>query len=480
MNYPKMSRMTDSPHLTQYDLFIDGRFVPPIHGRHVTTHNPANGKPLAQVADADDADVDVAITAARKAFAAWSTRPGLERGRYLYRIAELFKKRAEDFALAESFDAGRPIKQTRAIDLPRVIQTFFSFAGWADKLQYAIPGCVDPKPLGVVSQIIPWNFPLVMLANKIAPALATGNTVVLKPAPATPITAMMFAQLLIDIDLPAGVVNIITGGDKAGEQLVTHPDVDKIAFTGSTAVGRAIIKVCAGTNKKYTLELGGKGASIVFEDAPINQAIEGVAIGICYNAGQVCCAGSRLLVQSSIAPTFIEQLKERMCQFKLGDPTDPNTDIGTISSKTQHEKIQSYIQLGKQEGATLWQADTHCPTGDGSFIPPTLLLDGDQTMRVAQEEIFGPVLVVQTFDTVDQAVSLANDTQYGLANNVWTADGSRMFEMTRHLKSGVVWNNSYGKFDPVSPFGGYKASGIGREGGLLALSEYLKQGEHHD
>jgi len=466
---PETAKVSIKP---QYDLFIDGKFVPPAKGKYFDTINPANEKKLAAVASATAEDVDRAVKAARRAQEkVWSKMPGKERGKYIYRIARLLQERAREFAIIESSDGGKPIRESRDVDIPLAAAHFFYYAGWADKIEYAFPG-KRPTPLGVAGQVIPWNFPLLMAAWKIAPALATGNTVVLKPAETTPLTALKLAELIRDADLPPGVVNIITGAGDIGAALVNHPGIDKIAFTGSTEVGKIIQKALAATKKKYTLELGGKSANIIFEDATIDQAVEGIINGIFFNQGHVCCAGSRLFVQESIHDQLIRKLKDRMETLIVGDPLDKNTDVGAINSKMQLDKINEYLQIGQGEGAEMWSASCDIP-GTGYFCRPTMFLNCSQSHRIVQEEIFGPVVAVQTFRTVAEAVEKANNTPYGLSGGVWTDKGSKIFKVTTKLRAGVVWANTYNKFDPTSPFGGYKESGMGREGGLHGLQPYL-------
>ncbi|HYO10836.1 MAG TPA: aldehyde dehydrogenase family protein [Tepidisphaeraceae bacterium] len=455
-----------------YDLFIDGQFVPPAKGGYFATTNPANEKPLAEVAMATAEDVDRAVRAARRAYDnTWSKLPGRERGKYIYRIARMLQERAREFSIIETMDGGKPIRESRDVDIPLAAAHFFYYAGWADKLQYAFPGAT-PTPLGVAGQIIPWNFPLLMAAWKIAPALATGNTVVLKPAETTPLTALKLAELIQDADLPPGVVNIITGAGDTGAALVNHPGIDKVAFTGSTEVGKLIQKSLAPSRKRFTLELGGKAANIIFEDAPIDQAVEGVINGIFFNQGHVCCAGSRLFIQESVADTVIRKLKDRMRTLIVGDPLDKNTDIGAINSRAQLDRINEYLSIGAADGAEMWCTSCDVPT-TGYFCRPTLFLNCSQSHRIVQEEIFGPVAAVQTFRTVAEAVEKANNTPYGLSGGVWTDKGSKIFKVTTKLRAGVVWANTYNKFDPTSPFGGYKESGMGREGGLHGLHAYL-------
>ncbi len=455
-----------------YGLFIDGEFVEPTLGEHYTSVNPADETALAEVSEGSAADVDLAVRAARRAFTRWSRMPGAERAKYLYRIARILQERAREFAVLETLDNGKPIKESRDTDIPLAAAWFFHYAGWADKLEYAGLG-PDPRPLGVAGQVIPWNFPMLMLAWKVAPALAGGNTVVLKPAQTTPLTALLFAEVCQQADLPAGVVNIVTGHNDTGAAVVAHKGVDKIAFTGSTAVGRRIAEAVAGTHKRVTLELGGKGANIVFADAAIDQAVEGVVHGIYFNQGHVCCAGSRLLVQESIAEEFVARLKRRMGTLRVGDPLDKNTDVGAINSSMQLARISELADSGVAEGATMWQADCALPSR-GFWFAPTLFTDVAQSHRIAREEIFGPVLSTLTFRTPSEAIEKANNTQYGLAAGIWTEKGSLILKMANELRAGVVWANTYNKFDPASPFGGYKESGYGREGGRQGLAAYLE------
>ena len=457
----------------KYDLFIDGKWVKPKSGKYFKSINPANEEVLAEVAHADADDVDLAIKAARKAYdTVWSKMLPSERAKYIYRIARLMQERAREFAVIETLDAGKTIRESRDIDVPLACNHFFYYAGWADKLEYAFPNR-KVESLGVAGQIIPWNFPLLMASWKIAPALATGNTVVLKPAETTPLTALKLAEIIEESGLPAGVVNIVTGYGDTGEAIVNHPGVNKIAFTGSTGVGKIIQKAIAGTNKKATLELGGKSANIIFDDAPIDQAVEGIVNGIFFNQGHVCCAGSRLYVQENVADKVIRKLKQRMESLYVGNPLDKNTDIGAINSKEQLETINKFIQIGKNEGAELYQTTCKLPA-KGYYCPPTIFTNVAQSNIIAQEEIFGPVLTVQTFRTVDEVIQKANNSPYGLAAGVWTDKGSRIFNLTTKLRAGVVWANTYNKFDPSSPFGGYKESGFGREGGMHGLSGYVK------
>lgn len=456
----------------QYDLFINGEFVKPGKGTYFDTINPSNGEQLSSVAEASAEDVDLAVKAARKAFKSWAKLSGSERGKYIFRIARLLQERAREFAVIESLDGGKPIRESRDIDIPLAANHFFYYAGWADKLEYAFPNRT-PKPLGVAGQIIPWNFPLLMAAWKIAPALATGNTVVLKPAETTPLTALKLAEIIKESGLPKGVVNIVTGAGETGASIVNHNDIDKIAFTGSTGVGKYIQKAIAGTTKKLTLELGGKGANIIFEDAAIDQAVEGIVNAIFFNQGHVCCAGSRLFVQESIAETVVQKLKNRMESLIVGNPLDKNTDIGAINSKKQLDTINKYIKIGLDEGCDIYQPKCKLPKS-GNWCPPTLFLNVSQSHRIVQEEIFGPVLTIQTFRTIDEVKEKANNTPYGLSAGVWTQKGSKIFNLTQQLNAGVVWANTYNKFDPTSPFGGYKESGFGREGGLHGLKPYVK------
>jgi aldehyde dehydrogenase (NAD+) len=456
----------------KYDLFINGEFVAGKKGRMMNTINPATEKTIAEFTEATSEDVDLAVKSARRAYEkTWSKLSGKERGKYIYRLARMIQEHAKDLAIIESMDGGKPIRESRDVDVPLAAAYFFYYAGWADKLDYAFPGR-NAEPVGVCGQIIPWNFPLLMLSWKIAPALAAGNTVVLKPAETTPLTALKFAEICQDAGLPDGVVNIVTGAGPTGAAIVDHPDVDKIAFTGSTEVGKIIQKSLAGTEKKFTLELGGKGPNIVFEDAPIDQAVEGIINSIFFNQGHVCCAGSRLLVQEGIADKLINKLKERMETLIVGDPLDKNTDIGAINSKKQYEKINEYLEIGVDEGATIHQSSKELPE-NGYFCKPTIFTDVGQSNRIVQEEIFGPVLTIQTFRTPDEAIDKANNTPFGLASGIWTDKGSKIFKVSQKIRSGVVWANTYNNFDPTSPFGGYKESGMGREGGLHGLYPYV-------
>jgi aldehyde dehydrogenase (NAD+) len=455
-----------------YKLYIGGKFVAPKSGKTFTTINPATEEVLAKIGYAEKADVDKAVKAAQAALKIWSKMAPAERGKYLYRIARIMQERAREFAVLETMDNGKPIRETRDVDVPLAAAHFFYHAGWADKLDYAGVG-TNPKPYGVVGQIIPWNFPLLMLAWKIAPALATGNTVVLKPAETTPLTAMLFAQVCEQAELPAGVVNIVTGDGATGAAIVNHPDISKIAFTGSTDVGKLIARSVAGTGKGLTLELGGKGANIVFEDAPIDETVEGIVNGIFFNQGHVCCAGSRLLVQENIQDELLEKLKRRMELIRLGDPLDKNTDIGAINSREQLNKITELSNSGDTEGAERFSASCAIPS-KGFWFPPTIFTGVTQAHRIATEEIFGPVLSVISFRTPQEAIEKANNTPYGLSAGIWTDKGSRILWTAKHLRAGVVWANTFNKFDPASPFGGYKESGWGREGGRHGLSAYLK------
>jgi aldehyde dehydrogenase (NAD+) len=457
----------------QNDLFINGRFVKPSSGKYFDTINPATEEKLASVAEANTADVDKAVKAARNAYDnVWKKMPAAERAKYIYRISRMIQERAREFAIIETLDGGKAIRESRDIDVPLAANHFFYCAGWADKLQYAFPNR-QPQSLGVAGQIIPWNFPLLMAAWKIAPALATGNTVILKPAETTPLTALKLAEIIQESGLPDGVVNIITGFGNTGADIVNHPGIDKIAFTGSTEVGKIIQRAVAGTNKKITLELGGKAANIIFEDAALDQAVEGIINGIYFNQGHVCCAGSRLFVQESVYSTVLRKLKDRMETLIVGNPMDKNTDIGAINSRSQLDTINKYIGIGKKEGAEFYE--TSCPLpSKGFYCRPTLFTNVAQSNRIAQEEIFGPVLAIQTFRTDEEVIEKANNTPYGLSAGVWTDKGSKIFNLTTKMRAGVIWANTYNKFDPTSPFGGYKESGFGREGGLHGLSAYLK------
>ncbi len=464
---------TADPRLqARYELFINGRFVAPRTGRYFDSLNPANERKLAEIALAGEADVDAAYAAAQRAFPAWSRLPGAERGKYLFRIARLLQDRAREFAVAETMDNGKPIRETRDFDLPMAAAHFFYHAGWADKLEHLAPGR-KVAPLGVVGQVIPWNFPLLMLAWKLAPALAAGNTVVLKPAETTSITCLKLATILQDAGLPPGVVNFVTGAGETGARVVAHPAAAKVAFTGSTEVGKAILRSLAGTEKKLTLELGGKAANIILEDAPLDQAVEGIVNGIFFNQGHVCCAGSRLLVQEPVAEAVLAKLRRRIATLRVGDPMDKNTDFGAINSRAQLRRIAALVESGGREGAELYQPACALPA-KGYYFRPSVFSGVTMSHRIAREEIFGPVLSVLTFRTVDEAIEKANNTAYGLSAGVWTDKGSRILRMAAELKAGVVWANTYNKFDPASPFGGYKESGFGREGGRHGLLDYVR------
>jgi aldehyde dehydrogenase (NAD+) len=455
----------------RYGLFIGGKWVEPKESYE--TISPASEEVLATVGQGSAEDVDAAVAAARAAFSnGWSSVPGSERAKYLFRIARILQERAREFAVLESLNGGKPIKESRDVDLPLAAAHFFYYAGWADKLEYAFPNR-KPKPVGVAGQIIPWNFPLLMLAWKLAPALACGNTVVLKPAETTPLTALLFCDVLRQAELPPGVVNIVTGDGRTGAALVEHPGVDKIAFTGSTEVGKAIQRQLAGTGKKLTLELGGKAANIVFDDCALDQAVEGIVNGIYFNQGHVCCAGSRLLAQESIYEPLVEKLKKRLETLRVGDPLDKNTDVGAINSKPQLDRIKELVAAGEAEGAEIYQPPCRLPE-KGYWFAPTVFTNVAQSYRIAQEEIFGPVLSVLTFRTPEEAVEKANNTPYGLSAGVWTEKGSRILWMAKQLRAGVVWANTFNRFDPTSPFGGYKESGFGREGGLHGLEPYMR------
>jgi aldehyde dehydrogenase (NAD+) len=457
----------------RYGLFVDGRSIEPKTGRYFETIDPATEEPLAEVAEAGEEDVDLAARAAR---GAWETRwrdlPGKERAKYLYRIARGLQERSREFAVLETLNNGKPIKESRDVDVPLAAAHFFYYAGWADKLEYAFPGR-SPRPLGVAAQITPWNFPLLMCAWKLAPALATGNTAILKPASTTPLTALLLAEVIEQAELPPGVVNVITGpGGKTGGWLAAHPDIAKIAFTGSTEIGKVLRRNVAGTGKRLTLELGGKAANIIFEDAPIDQAIEGIVNGIFFNQGEVCCAGSRLFVQESVFDLVVDKLKSRLSTLRVGDPLDKNTDVGAINNRDQLEKITELVQSGIDEGAEIYQPECVLPER-GFWFRPTLFTNVSQSHRIAREEIFGPVLSILTFRTPDEAVEKANNTEYGLSAGIWTDKGSRILWMAERMKAGVVWGNTFNRFDPASPFGGYKESGFGREGGRHGLEPYL-------
>jgi aldehyde dehydrogenase (NAD+) len=462
---------------SSYGLFIDGEFVDPVGGRSFKTISPATEEVLAEVSEASVEDVDLAVRAARRAQTrVWSRMSGRERSKYLFRIARIMQERSRELAVLETIDNGKPIRESRDVDVPLAAAYFFYYAGWADKLEYAgfsTAGSGPPTPLGVAGQVIPWNFPLLMLSWKIAPALACGNTVVLKPAETTPLTALLFAEICQQADLPPGVVNIVTGAGETGRAVVGHDDVDKVAFTGSTEVGRQIAKTVAGSTKKVTLELGGKAANIVFDDAPVDQAVEGIVNGIFFNQGHVCCAGSRLLVQESVAEDVLARLKRRMGTLRVGDPLDKNTDVGAINSAEQLAKIRELSDVGEAEGAGRWSPACDLPS-NGFWFPPTIFTGVSQAHRIAREEIFGPVLSVITFRTPAEAVEKANNTPFGLSAGVWTDKGSRILWTANRLRAGVVWANTFNKFDPTSPFGGYKESGYGREGGRHGLEAYLR------
>ena len=457
-----------------YGHFINGAFVDGRDEDRFATVNPATGEAIATIATASEDEVDAAVRAARTAHTdVWGPMPAAERGKYLYRIARRIQELSRELAVLETTDNGKPIRETRDVDVPLAAAHFFYYAGWADKLKYAAHGHA-PRPLGVVGQVIPWNFPLLMAAWKIAPALATGNTVVLKPAETTPLTAMLLGRILQEADLPPGVVNLVNGDGRTGAALMGHGDVDKVAFTGSTDVGRIILRQIAGSAKKATMELGGKGAHLVFADAALDQAVEGVIDGIFFNQGHVCCAGSRLLVEESIAPEFIERVKRRVQTLRVGNPLDKNTDVGAINSAEQLSTIRRYLEVGAAEGATVWQGSACAPPDQGYFVQPTILTNVQQTDTVVREEIFGPVLSVLTFRTPDEAVKKANDTEYGLAAGVWSEKTSKLFEVAHRLNAGVIWANGYNLFDPTSPFGGVRHSGFGREGGIAGLWPYME------
>ncbi len=457
---------------SQYDLFINGQWQKPLSKKYFDSINPANEEKLSEVAEAGTADVNKAVAAARNAYEkTWRKMLPKERAKYIFRIARMVQEKARELAIIESLDGGKPIRESRDFDVPTAANHFFYYAGWADKLEYAFPNR-KPSSLGVAGQIIPWNFPLLMAAWKIAPALATGNTVVLKPAETTSLTALKLAEIIEESDLPPGVVNIVSGAGETGAAIVNHPGINKIAFTGSTEVGKIIQRAVAGTDKKLTLELGGKAANIIFEDAPIDQAVEGVINGIYFNQGHVCCAGSRLYVQESIAKEVIRKLRDRIETLIVGDPLDKNTDIGAINSKQQLQTIQKYISIGKKEGAEMYESSCALPS-KGYWCRPTIFTNVAQSNRIAQEEIFGPVLSILTFRTDDEVIEKANNSPYGLSAGVWTDKGSKIFNMTRRMRAGVIWANTFNKFDPSSPFGGYKESGYGREGGLHGLGAYL-------
>ena len=472
-NYAAATESTNHILLKEkYDLFINGEFVKSNSKKYFDTINPATDEVIAKISEANKKDIDLAVKSAKIAFRSWSKIKAKERGKYIFRIARMIQERAKEFAVIESMDGGKPIRESRDVDIPLAANHFFYYAGWADKLEYAFPNKI-PKPLGVAGQIIPWNFPLLMAAWKIAPAIACGNTVVLKPAETTSLTALKLAEIIQQSGLPKGVVNIVTGAGNTGAEIVNHPDIDKIAFTGSTNVGKLIQKSISGTKKKSTLELGGKGANIIFEDAAIDQAVEGIVNAIFFNQGHVCCAGSRLFVQESVANIVIEKLKDRMSSLIVGNPLDKNTDIGAINSKEQLATINKYIKIGKEEGGEIYQSNCNI-SKKGNWCPPTLFLNVSQSHTIVQEEIFGPVLAIQTFRTIDEVIEKANNTPFGLSAGVWTEKGSKIFKLTQELNAGVVWANTYNKFDPTSPFGGFKESGFGREGGLHGLKAYLK------
>jgi aldehyde dehydrogenase (NAD+) len=472
--YAPARESTDIVHVApRYGLFIGGEFVEPRSERWFATVNPATEERLSEVAEAGPQDVDLAVTTAREAWENhWRDLPGRERAKYIYRIARQLQERSREFAVLETLDGGKPIKESRDVDMPLAAAHFFYYAGWADKLDYAFPGRL-PRPLGVAGQVIPWNFPLLMAAWKVAPALATGNVVVLKPAETTPLTALLLAEVIQEADLPPGVVNVLTGAGETGANVVEHGDVDKVAFTGSTEVGKIIQRAVAGRGKRLTLELGGKAANIVFEDAALDQAVEGIVNGIYFNQGHVCCAGSRLFVQESVFEPLVDKLKDRLSTLRVGDPLDKNTDVGAINSRQQLDKIEELVESGIEEGAEIYQPACDLPDR-GYWFRPTLFTGVGQSHRIAREEIFGPVLSIMTFRTPEEAVEKANNTPYGLSAGVWTEKGSRILWMASRLRAGVVWANTYNRFDPSSPFGGYKESGFGREGGLHGLEPYLR------
>jgi aldehyde dehydrogenase (NAD+) len=471
--YADAPESTDVVHLEdRYGLFVGGEFVDPKSGSYFTTIDPATEEPLAEIAEGNAEDVDVAVRAAREASKPWADLAGSERAKFIYRIARQLQERAREFAVLETMNGGKPIKESRDVDIPLAAAHFFYYAGWADKLEYAFPNR-NPRPIGVAGQIVPWNFPLLMAAWKLAPALATGNTVVLKPAETTPLTALLLAEVIQEAELPPGVVNIVTGAGATGAALVEHEDVDKLAFTGSTEVGKIIKRSTAGTGKRLTLELGGKAANIVFEDAPLDQAVEGVVNGIFFNQGHVCCAGSRLLVQEPMFEPLLAKLKDRLQTLRVGNPLDKNTDIGAINSRQQLEKITELVEAGVDEGGEMYQPDCALPER-GFWFRPTLFTNVSQSHRIAREEIFGPVLSILTFRTAQEAVEKANNTPYGLSAGIWTEKGSRILWMAQRMRAGVVWANTFNRFDPTSPFGGYKESGFGREGGLQGLEPYLQ------
>jgi aldehyde dehydrogenase (NAD+) len=472
--YAPAPESTEIVHVApRYGLFIGGEFVDPRSEKWFATVNPATEERLSEVAEAGPGDVDLAVTTARQAWEErWRDLPGRERAKYLYRIARQLQERSREFAVLETLDGGKPIKESRDVDLPLAAAHFFYYAGWADKLEYAFPSRL-PRPLGVAGQVIPWNFPLLMAAWKLAPALATGNVAILKPAETTPLTALLLAEVIQEADLPPGVVNVLTGAGQTGAHVVEHRDVDKVAFTGSTEVGKIIQRAVAGRGKRLTMELGGKAANIVFEDAALDQAVEGIVNGIYFNQGHVCCAGSRLFVQESVFEPLLDKLKDRLSTLRVGDPLDKNTDVGAINSKQQLEKIEELVESGIEEGAEIYQPACDLPDR-GYWFRPTLFTGVGQSHRIAREEIFGPVLSIMTFRTPEEAVEKANNTPYGLSAGVWTEKGSRILWMASRLRAGVVWANTYNRFDPSSPFGGYKESGFGREGGLHGLEPYLR------
>jgi len=473
-NYAPAPEKTDHIDLQDtYNHFIGGRFEEPEKGNYMATNNPATEEKLADVANGTKEDVHKAVQAAHEGYDKyWRKMRPKDRAKYVFRIARLIQERAREFSVVETLDNGKPIRETRDMDIPVSASWYFHYAGWADKLKYAFPGH-DPEPVGVCGQIIPWNFPFMMAAWKLAPALACGNTTVLKPAETTPLTALKLAELIQEADLPPGVVNIVTGAGDTGSSLVQHPDIRKLAFTGSTEVGKLIQKEAAGTDKDLTLELGGKAAHLIFDDAPLDQAVEGIVNGIFFNQGHVCCAGSRLLVQESVADIIIRKLQDRIETLRIGDPLDKNTDIGAINSKAELDKIEEYVKLGRDEGTDMAQASCSLPE-KGCWYPPTFFYNCSQSQRIVNEEIFGPVLTVQTFRTVDEAIEKANNTPYGLSGGVWTDKGSKIFKVSNAMRAGVMWANTYDKFDPAAPFGGFKESGYGREGGVHGLHPYLK------
>jgi aldehyde dehydrogenase (NAD+) len=457
----------------RYELFIDGTWCAPARGAYFPTISPSSEAVLSEIAEAGAADIDAAVTAARRAYEkTWSKMKGAERAKYIFRISRAIQEKARELAVVETMNGGKPIKESRDVDIPLAAAHFFYHAGWADKLDYAFQGR-RARPLGVAGQIIPWNFPLLMAAWKIAPALACGNTVVLKPAETTPLTALLLAKIVEECELPPGVVNVVTGAGATGAALAAHPGVSKVAFTGSTEVGKKLQRALAGTGKRLTLELGGKAANIVFADAPLDQAIEGIVSGIYFNQGHVCCAGSRLLVEESVHDVVVRKLRDRLQTLRLGDPLDKNTDVGAINSRMQLDKIRRLVDAGEREGAERFSAPCAIPSR-GFWFPPTFFTGASPSSRIAREEIFGPVLTVLTFRTPEEALEKANNTMYGLSAGIWTDKGAKIFWMATRLKAGVVWANTYNKFDPTSPFGGYKESGFGREGGRQGLSAYVE------